>query len=59
MIVVNSILAGWVVSSLYYFGRYQTDEELNRAGITWGKYLGLASLVSIVYLIASILVGVL
>lgn len=56
MLIANSLLAGWVVSSMYYFSRYPTNEELNKAGITWGKYLSLASLVSIVYLIASILV---
>lgn len=57
--IVNSLLAGGMVSTMYYLSRYPTDEELNRAGITWGKYLGLVGMVSLIYLIASILVDVL
>jgi len=59
MIVVNSILAGLMSTSLYYFSRYPSDEELNKAGITWGKFLGTSGLLGLVFLVTSIVVDML
>lgn len=46
-------------SSLYYCTRYPSDEELNKAGITWGKFLGASGLLGLVFLVTSIVVDML